>query len=103
MRAVRRTLERYAAAVRAGDARTICTELLAPSVLATVEAAGGDCERDLIADRIAEGGRGYRIVVRSVRVVGDRATAATEVVETDGPRAGVQRLERSGGDWRLAA
>ena len=101
-RAVADTLERYAAAVRAGDARTICTELLDPAVLETVRKAGGDCERDLIADRIAEGGPGYRLTVRSVAVTGDRATARTEAHERDGARAVVQPLVRAGGGWRLS-
>jgi ketosteroid isomerase-like protein len=101
-RAVADTLERYAAAVRAGDARTICTELLAPAVLETVERAGGDCERDLMAERIAEAGPGYRLAVRSVEVTGDRAIARTEAVERDGKRSVVQELVRAGGGWRLS-
>lgn len=101
-KAVADTLERYAAAVRAGDARTICKELLDPSVLATVEEAGGDCERDLIAERIAEGGPGYRLDVRSIEVDGDRATARTEATERDGKRAVVQPLVRTGDGWRLS-
>jgi ketosteroid isomerase-like protein len=102
-RAIAATLERYAAAVRAGDARTICTQLLAPAVIETVEAAGGDCERDLMAERIAEGGSEYRLTVRSIEVRGDRATARTEAVERDGPRAVTQPLVRTGGGWRLSS
>jgi hypothetical protein len=100
-RAVEETLSRYAAALRAGDGRTICAELLAPEVLATVRAAGGDCERDLIADRIAEGGPDYRLEVRSIEVRGDRATAQTRSLEADGPRAVTQPLVRVRGEWRL--
>jgi len=102
-RAVARTLERYAAAVRAGDARTICAELLAPAVVATAKAAGGDCEHDLMADRIAEGGPGYRLEVRSIEIAGDRATAETESVEADGPRAVTQPLVLVRGRWRLSS
>ena len=102
-RAVADTLERYAAAVRAGDARTICTELLDPAVLETVRQAGGDCERDLIAKRIAEGGPGYELTVSSIEVTGDRATARTRAVERDGPRSVVQPLVRAGGGWRLSS
>ena len=100
--AVADTLERYAAAVRAGDARMICAELLDPPVLATVKQAGGDCERDLLAERIAEGGPGYRLDVRSIEIAGDRATARTEATERDGKRAVVQPLVRAGGGWRLS-
>ena len=102
-RAVAETLSRYAAAVRAGDGRTICAELLSPDVLAAVRSAGGDCERDLIADRIAEGGPDYRLEVRSIRVDGDRATAQTRSLEADGPRAVTQPLVRVGGEWRLSS
>src|SRR4051794_22573681 len=54
-RPVAAVLRRYAAAVRAGDARTICRDLLARSVVQRVEGVGGDCARDLIAPRIEEG------------------------------------------------
>jgi hypothetical protein len=101
--AVAAVLRRYAAAVRAGDARTICRELLAPSVLARVEAAGGSCERDLMPPRIEEGGPQYAIAVRSIAVDGDRAVAEITAAERDGPRDSEQPLVREGGDWRLAA
>jgi hypothetical protein len=101
--AIRATLDRYAAAVRAGDAATICAELLAPEVLATVEQAGGDCARDLIADRVAEGGPDYALEIESIAVQGDRATAKTRAVETDGPRTGTQPLVRVDGGWRLSS
>jgi ketosteroid isomerase-like protein len=100
--AIRDTLERYAAAVRAGDAKLICSKLLAPEVLATVKEAGGDCARDLMADRIAEAGPDYTLAVRSVHVAGDRATAATRAVEADGAREVRQPLVRVGGGWRLS-
>jgi ketosteroid isomerase-like protein len=102
-RAIAATLERYAQAVRAGDAHTICAELLAPAVLERVKAAGGDCERDLMADRIAEGGPDYRLEVRSISVRGDRATAQTRSLEADGPRSVTQPLVRDGGGWRLSS
>jgi ketosteroid isomerase-like protein len=101
-RAIAATLQRYAEAVRARDARTICTELLAPDVIEQVATAGGECERDLIAERIAEGGPGYRLTVRSIEVAGDRATARTIAVERDGPRSVAQPLVRVSGGWRLS-
>jgi len=96
-------LARYAAAIRTRDAKTICDDLLAASVLETVEEAGGDCARDLLADRIAEAGPRYELRVRSVRVTGDRAVAQTEAVESDGVRRAAQPLVRERGGWRLAA
>ena len=101
--AIRQTLDRYAAAIRAGDADTICAELLAPEVLETVERAGGDCARDLMADRVAEGGPDYTLEVGTIDVDGDRATVQTQSVESDGPRAVTQPLVRVDGAWRLSS
>jgi hypothetical protein len=97
------SLRRYAAAVRAGDARTICRELLAREVLATVEAAGGNCARNLVAPRIEEGGPEYGIAIRSISVSGDRAVAEITASERDGTRDSRQPLVREGGEWRLSA
>src|SRR5215208_5333083 len=74
-RPVAAVLRRYAAAVRAGDARTICRDLLARSVVERVEGVGGNCARDLIGPRIEEGGPDYAIAVRSISVDGVRAVA----------------------------
>ena len=101
--AIRATLDRYAAAIRAGDAATICTDLLAPEVLETVKRAGGDCARDLMADRVAEGGPDYALEVGAITVDGDRATAQTQAMERDGPRSAAQPLVRVGGGWRLSS
>ena len=102
-RAVAVTLRRYAAAVRAGDARTICRDLLAREVRTRVEAAGGSCARNLVAPRIAEGGPEYGIAIRSIAVSGDRAVAQITASERDGTRESRQPLVREGGDWRLSA
>jgi hypothetical protein len=100
--AVADALRRYAAAVRAGDARTICRELLAREVTERVERAGGSCERDLMAPRIEEGGSDYAIGIASIAVQGDRAVAQITASEADGPRDTRQPLVRERGTWRLA-
>ncbi len=102
-RAIAATLRRYAAAVRAGDARTICRDLLARAVLARVEAAGGSCARHLVAPRIDEGGPQYGIAIRSISVSGDRAVARITASERDGARDSRQPLVREAGGWRLSA
>ena len=99
--AVGAALRRYAAAVRAGDMRTICRDLLAREVLTRVETAGGECS-DLVAPRIAEGGPQYGIAIRSISVSGDRAVARITASERDGPRDSRQPLVREDGDWRLS-
>jgi hypothetical protein len=102
-RPVAAVLRRYAAAVRAGDARTICRDLLASSVVQRVEGVGGNCARDLIGPRIEEGGPDYAIAVRSISVDGVRAVAQITARERDGSRDSHQPLVREGGGWRLAA
>jgi hypothetical protein len=100
--AVADALNRYAAAVRSGDARTICRELLAREVTERVEAAGGSCERDLMGPRIEEGGPDYAIGIASIAVTGDRAVARITAGERDGPRDTRQLLVRERGAWRFA-
>src|SRR3954454_12118866 len=102
-RPIATVLRRYAAAVRAADARTICRDLLARSVVERVERVGGDCARTLIAPRIEEGGPDYAIAVRSVSVDGARAVARITARERDGSRDSRQPLVREGGGWRLGA
>lgn len=100
--AVADALNRYAAAVRGGDARTICRELLAREVTERVESAGGSCERDLMAPRIEEGGPDYAIGIASIVVTGDRAVEQITASERDGPRDTRQPLVRERGGWKLA-
>ena len=102
-RPVAAVLRRYAAAVRAGDARTICRDLLARSVVERVDRVGGDCARDLIGPRIEESGPDYAIAVRSISVAGDRAVAQITARERDGSRDSRQPLVREDGGWRLGA
>lgn len=95
-------IERYAKAVRAGDAATICSDLLSEAVLERVKSAGGNCERDLIADAIARGGPGYKVVVESVDVDGNSATARTRVTDPRGTQTQTQPLIREGESWKLS-
>jgi hypothetical protein len=100
--AVERVLARYAQAVRGGDAGAICTTLLSREVLRRVEQAGGDCERDLIADAVKAGGPAYALTVSTVDVEGSRATARTVVKDRSGTRPQDQPLVRERGRWKLS-
>lgn len=100
--AIERVLDRYAKAVRDGDARAICTDLLSREVLQRVKQAGGDCERDLIADAVKAGGPAYALKVASVEVTGPRALARTVVTDTGGTRPQDQPLVREGASWKLS-
>ena len=101
-RAIAAVLERYAQAVRSGDARAICRGLLSREVLQRVQQAGGQCERDLIADAVAAGGPSYALKVAAIRVAGRRASARTVVTDRSGTRPQDQPLVREAGGWRLS-
>jgi ketosteroid isomerase-like protein len=99
--AIRDTISRYQAAVRANDAKTICTELLGQEFRDAGKASGQSCEQ-LWGDQIAKGGPKYKIVVQSVRIEGDRALAKTRSIESDGrTRYDKQPLTRINGRWLL--
>jgi ketosteroid isomerase-like protein len=98
-RAIRQTLERYVAAVRANDATAVC-RLTAREVLDTIDAIGTDCEA-VIGEQVAEGGPRYQLITESVQVTGDYAMTRGRAVESDGPRDGDQPLVREGGRWLL--
>ena len=101
-RAIAAVLERYAQAVRSGDARAICSGLLSREVLRRVQQAGGECERDLIADAVEAGGPSYALKVASIEVTGRRASARTVVTDRRGTRPQDQPLVREAGGWRLS-
>lgn len=100
--AIESVLEDYARAVRAGDARPICADLLSREVLQRVEQVGGNCERDLIEDAVRAGGPAYALKVASVEVTGARALARTVVTDRNGTRPQDQPLVREGGRWKLS-
>jgi hypothetical protein len=99
--AIRDTISRYQAAVRANDAKTICSELLGQEFRDAGKSTGVSCEQ-LWGDQIAKGGPKYKIVVQSVRIEGDRALAKTRSIESDGrTRYDKQPLTRINGRWLL--
>jgi hypothetical protein len=99
--AIRDTISRYEAAVRANDVKTICDRLLGQEFRDAGKSNGVSCE-ELWRDQVAQGGPKYRIVVQSVRIEGDRALVKTRSVESDGrTRYDKQPLTRVGGRWLL--
>ena len=99
--AIRDTISRYQAAVRANDVKTICNELLGQEFRDAGKRTGVSCEQ-LWGDQVAKGGPKYKIVVQSVRIEGDRALVKTRSVESDGrTRYDKQPLTRIGGRWLL--
>jgi hypothetical protein len=71
-------------------------------VLQHVQQAGGQCERDLIADAVAAGGPSYALKVASIKFAGRRASARTVVTDRRGTRPQDQPLVREAGGWRLS-
>jgi hypothetical protein len=98
-RAIRETLDRYAAAIRAGDTAGAC-RLMAREVHDTIRAIGTDCEA-VLADRVREGGADYELTTDTVTISGNRAMTRGRAVESDGPRDGGQPMVREGSRWLL--
>jgi hypothetical protein len=98
--AVRSTLDKFANATARQDYRTMCG-LLSPALVRNVEQIGLPCE--IALSRGLAGVRRPRLVVRSVTVSGDRATARVHTTaENQAPLDGTVGLERVGGSWRLS-
>jgi hypothetical protein len=99
--AIRDTISRYQAAVRANDPGTICNQLLGQEFRDAGKSTGVSCEQ-LWGDQIAKGGPKYSITVQSVRIEGDRALVKTRSVESDGrERYDKQPLTKIDGRWLL--
>ena len=89
-------------ALRAGDARTACGELLARDAQQRISDLGGSCERDFLADRIAEAGPDYRMEITALELDGDRGRMTVRETGSDGVSTREQPVVREGGRWRLA-
>jgi len=99
--AIRDTISRYQAAVRANDPKTICNELLGREFRDAGKSSGVSCEK-LWGDQIAQGGPKYKITIQSIRIEGDRALVKTRSTESDGrERFDKQPLSRVNGRWLL--
>jgi hypothetical protein len=99
--AIRDTIGRYQAAVRADDVKTICNQLLGQEFRDAGKSTGVSCEQ-LWGDQVAKGGPKYKITIQSIRIDGDRALVKTRSTEADGrERMDKQPLTRIDGRWLL--
>ena len=99
--AVRSTMNRFAQATARQDYHTLC-QILAPSLIRNVEQIGLPCE--IALSRGLASVRQPRLVVRSVKVNGDRATATVHTTAANqAPLDGTVGLERLGGHWRVSS
>jgi ketosteroid isomerase-like protein len=101
-RGVRDAAERYAEAVRAGDAQAICDEQVSAELSKKFTDLGGDCVRDFFAGAVKDGGPKFQLVVNSVKLVGNRALATGYVVEKSGKHDdGFPFVREADGRWRV--
>src|SRR3954468_111900 len=99
--AIRDTIGRYQAAVRANDVKTICDQLLGQEFRDAGKSTGVTCEQ-LWADQVAAGGPKYKITIQSIRIEGDRALVRPRPPGAGGrERMDKQPLTRVGGRWLL--
>ena len=61
-----------------------------------------DCARDILADRVRDGGPDYQLTVSAVRIVGDRALATARAQQAVGPRQADLAMVREADGWKLA-
>jgi ketosteroid isomerase-like protein len=99
---VRKTLAGYAKAFAEHDYQALCDTYFDPKVVAGLEATGLPCEAAL---RPAVGAlKKPTLAVRSVKVDGDRATAAVHTTAENEPPADVTlALLHKDGRWRIAS
>lgn len=101
-RGVRDAAERYAEAIRAGDAQKICDEQVSQELKRKFGSLGADCVRDFFAPAVKEGGPKFELVVSSVKLAGDRALATGYVVEQGRKHDdGFPFVREADGRWRV--
>ena len=88
-----------AAAGRAGDAKKICTEILAHQLVQELRSAGGDCQSEMKA--AIQDASDYDLQVTSVKVTGANATA--RVRQGDDGQTATFSFVKESGDWRASA
>lgn len=98
---IEESLERFVDAVRAGDAETICDDLLSASVIERIEGTGGDCAEDFVPATLGDAAGDYDLVLLSLDVDGDRAMARARATTGGETRENPQPFVREGGEWKL--
>jgi hypothetical protein len=92
-------VEDLAQAGRTGNAKKICSDILARQLVAEIKRAGGDCESEMMAAIPAASD--YDLKVDSVKVTGGSATAKVRQ-GTQGKVATFSFIKEKG-DWRASA
>jgi hypothetical protein len=101
-KAVAQTVESLQEAGRKGDAKKICTQLLAPSLVARItQSSHKGCDpalKDALSDADA-----FELQVQKVTVQGDRAVAVVESQAGSKKRTDTLELQRVGRAWKIAS
>jgi hypothetical protein len=87
------------AAGRAGDAKKICTDILAKELVQQLRAAGGDCQSEMKS--AIQDATDYNLQVANVQVNGDKATAKVR----QGTKGQVVTFTfvKENGNWRASS
>jgi hypothetical protein len=99
---VKTKVMQFATAAHTHNYRTICTQVLAPTLLADIASGGISCQRAL---GLALGSvRGARLVIGTITVMGAHASVVT-LTQATGERATLATLEltRSTAGWRITS
>lgn len=91
-------IEKLESAGKAGDAKVICTEVLAKSLSDQIAAAGSSCEEEL--DKAIKDADDFGLDVEDVTINGDTATAKVKGKEDGKDQVRTFEFERDGSDWR---
>jgi hypothetical protein len=96
------TVKAFTRATATKDYRTLCTRILAPSLIEKVTQVGLPCEEALhkgLGDV-----RDPRLTIGKITVADDRATVEIRTSASgQAPSRDTLRLERVGGSWRIAS
>ena len=96
---VAKVVDELATAGRTGDAKRICSDILAKQLVAELKTAGGDCVTEM--DRAIDDASDYDLQVRSVKVNGSTATA--QVRQGKAGKVATFMFVKEGGGWRASA
>jgi hypothetical protein len=88
-----------AAAGRTGNAKKICTDILARQLVQELRSAGGDCQAEMKS--AIQDASDYDLQVASVKVTGSTATA--QVRQGDHGKTATFSFVKENGDWRASA
>ena len=91
-------VEKLETAGKSGNAKEICTEVLAKSVSDQIAQAGSSCEDEL--DKAIKDADDFSLDVEDVTINGNTATAKVKGKEGGKDQVRTFEFERDGSDWR---